>query len=232
MMGVGRRHLGAAAREPAPSLGGGPQPEMARTGHSAKMVLEAAAARTRQGQRGAEEMAGATDDLEAVSAWLGAHGVLHGWQLAHLERADWEEAGATLGLRSAVRAVLLDSSESEPEPQLTPFQQRFLLQPDPRTASSLGSLDAAFLGTMMVVPAHEKQQLYLAAGELLGVLSGLMLAIPLTFLKMPGEGQDASAELTAEDGINTLAITSFFFLFVSLLSALLGVRAYYHSQPP
>jgi hypothetical protein len=203
---------------------------MASTDDSAKMVLEAAAARMGRGQRGSAEMAGFTDDLDAVSVWLGQHGVVHGWQLEHLERADWAAAGATLGLRSAVRAVLLSPAKAAgtvdaAEQQLTPFQQRFLLQPDPSVASSLGSIDAAFFGTMLVVPANEKQQLYLAAGELLGVLSGLILAIPLTFLEMPAAGQDASAELTAEDGINVLAITSFFCSFVSLLGSLLGVRA-------
>ena len=139
----------------------GSEPES--NGLSAKAVLEAAAARVGRGQPGAAT-AGAADDLGALSAWLAQRGVLHGWQLEHLERADWEAAGATLGLRSAVRAALLPSTEAAggartdvAEQRLTRFQQRFLLQPDPRAARSLGgvllSWDAAFLGTMLVVLA-------------------------------------------------------------------------------
>ena len=87
----------------------GSEPES--NGLSAKAVLEAAAARVGRGQPGAAT-AGAADDLGALSAWLAQRGVLHGWQLEHLERADWEAAGATLGLRSAVRAALLPSTEA------------------------------------------------------------------------------------------------------------------------
>ena len=47
---------------------------------------------------------------------------------------------------------------------LSRFQQRFLLQPDPRAARSLGgvllSWDAAFLGTMLVVLAMGDLQVW------------------------------------------------------------------------
>jgi hypothetical protein len=107
--------------------------------------------------------------------------------------------------------------------KLTPFQRRFLLRPSVGAGGavrSLGSMGAAFLGTMLVVPVEEQQQLYLAAGELLGVLAGLLLPVPLSFV-IPGESQDASTEVTLRDGFNALAFASFFFFLISMLGALL-----------
>eukprot|EP00966_Prymnesium_polylepis_P157318 3635756-Prymnesium_polylepis.1 len=198
---------------------------------------------------------------------------MHTWQLSHLEREDWEQVGATAGMRSAVCAELTGARQQRNQtrvnrpptvapgivavgpdagvpafatpsaadtaerhgagPQLTLFQRRFLLQPSANSGEpthsdrvgSLRSLGAAFLGTMLVVPIEERQQLYVVAGELLGVLSGLLLPIPLGFISTPpngpGDASDVGARVRYSDGGNTLAFVSFFSFLVSMLGALL-----------
>ena len=42
----------------------------------------------------------------ATQSLANKDGIIHAWQLSHLEREDWVEAGATGGLGTAVRAVL------------------------------------------------------------------------------------------------------------------------------
>ena len=104
----------------------------------------------------------------------------------------------------------------------TPFQSRFLLLSG-ESPSSLGSWAAAFLGTMLAVPGDEKQHRYLAAGELLGVLSGLLLPLPLEFLSTTSSGQDEPAELAPLDQIfNAVAFVSFVCILISLLGSLLA----------
>jgi len=195
---------------------------------SVKRVLDAAAKSI--GGAGGEAAA------EAVLARLEEQGVVHAWQLQHIEREDWAAAGASLGLRAAVRARLANQSVENLNPRsalrtaatsdtdaMTPFQKQFLLLRSSSEGnagsapSSLGAIGATLYGTLLTVPGSEKQQLYLAAGELLGVLSGLLVFVPMEFLREP-DGEP-SMEASA---FNAVAMVSFLSFLASLLGALIA----------
>jgi len=76
------------------------------------------------------------------------------------------------------------------------------------------SWTAALVGTMLTVPADEKQPLYLAACELMGVLSGLFLPLPLEFLRDVATPQDCL--------FNAITLVSFISFLTSCLGCLLA----------
>lgn len=211
--------LSDSPRHPAQSEGVG----------SVKRVLDAAA----------KSIGGAGGEAEAVLARLEEQGVVHAWQLQHIEREDWAAAGASLGLRAAVQARLANQIVENLNPRcvprpptsdtdamtlaMTPFQKRFLLLRSSSEGnagsapSSLGAIGATLYGTLLTVPGSEKQQLYLASGELLGVLSGLLVFVPMEFLREP------DGEPSMEDSaFNAVAMVSFLSFLTSLLASLLA----------
>ena len=118
----------------------------------------------------------------AVRAELVSSGAIHAKTWGRIETTPRSQAGIRVapldatGCGGAVPTGNARGAPEEPtadatqkstsgESRFTPFQQRFLLRPSGTTGQvprSLGALGACFLGTMLVVPVEEQQQLYLA----------------------------------------------------------------------
>ena len=108
--------------------------------------------------------------------------------------------------------------------------RRFLLLPGPggEEAERLGSPSAFYLG-ILVVPPEDRHSLALVLLELLALVSGLFVSVPLSFVRgspaLPlGASNSCDVGPTQEDGIDILAFLIFFTLasvaFHSVLQSL------------
>jgi hypothetical protein len=171
---------------------------------------------------------------------LMASGVEWAPQLKHLSDEDWERAGVSLGLKTAVKAELSDPSASTSpmvDERCTVDQQmqQFLLLPtqDGTEAKSLSSPAALFL-SLVATPVAERQTLLLALCELTAVVSGLFLPLPLEFRRQHSTADPATNwdTPTMADGMDAFAILLFlvdvWVTFFAVMSGLLIASGGWH----
>lgn len=136
----------------------------------------------------ADQAAAAT----AVEA-LKALGVQWAWQLTHLSDGDWEKINVKLGLKSVVKAELAHPTP----PAATQVDElagerlrQFLLLPGPEgEVQPLDRIGALGFG-LLVVPPVQRQQMALGMFELMALMSGLLLALPVALLQMSDPADD------------------------------------------
>ena len=205
----------------------------------AAAVVEAAAARIGVGR----------EATAPVAAALETHGVKYAWQLEHSNASHWASFNASFGLEMAIMAELqsptasgsmapktLARSASQAKLQrqrssnalardseLPDRLRRFLLMPGPNgeEPAPLGEPGALFL-SMLTTPPEGRQNLYLMICELLALIAGLMIPIPLEMLRQrtaaaqEQQGWTLAPSWTTasfSDGIDALA----FWIFVMLV---------------
>ena len=196
---------------------------------SVEAVLEAAANRIGMPKKAA-----------SVALALRNHGVFYAWQLAQASDSNWNQLNVDIGLQMAVRAELADPTSSTVAraikvhanaDEMPERLRRFLLIPgdDGKEAERLGSVSALYLGLLIVNP-DDRQHLALVLFELLALVSGLFVSLPLSFLRdSPAVAAESDASLwqlppTLEDGVDFFAFVVFFSLaFVAYLSVLLAL---------
>ena len=176
-------------------------------GRSTEAVFDVAAARF-----------GRDREPAAVRA-LVASGVECAQQLAELSDRDWEMVGVSLGLKTAIKVELGHPSAPAFEPfgkhdddALDQKLRQFLLLPsaDGKEAQPLGSADAMFV-CLLTTPAHERQRLLLMVCELIALVSGLFLEIPLSFSHRRELAVDKGWEVppSLADGMDALGMLVF-----------------------
>ena len=177
-----------------------------------KTILEAAA-----------KSMGSTEDIEGIAAALEKQGVRFAWQLAlltpeHFRRVD----GISLGLETAIQDVIANpTTESAPakDIELTPALRQFLLLPaaDGTPPRRMRALSAMFYSTMLL-PIAERQEMCLVACELLSLVSGLFLTIPISFMDfrtMKDAPKGWNVWPDYEDGMSMCSLA----IFMSILTA-------------
>ena len=196
---------------------------------TAKEILQAAA-----NAIGMEE--GTTD---AIVKSLEAESIKHAWQLAHLPFDAWSRIGqgVSMGLITAVKEILENGpppSDDAPPPlccdvELTPRLRNFLLLPgedgSPPKPMCMGS---TMLYSALCTTIEHRQAMMLACCELLALLNGLFLAVPLGFMRtrepdFSAEGGDVkgfNVPPTIDDGIATTGMIGF---GASLTAAIVAV---------
>ena len=171
--------------------------------------------------------------MPAAARILETNGVRWAWQMLHLTDNDWDQLGISLGLKTAAKAELANPSApcataGVTEGEVTKRMQRFLLQPDAGggEAKPLGSMSALFLG-LLVMPVSERQSVLLSLCELLALVSGLFLPIPLEFRRIVGSSEVTKGwdEMpTLADGMDALVAMLFLFdAFVAAFSVCLAI---------
>ena len=155
------------------------RPKRTHDDRPALAVLEDAAVCL--GERG---MASSTP--EDAAAALEAHGVIWAWQLPHLAPEQWTAAGVAIGYQAAVQAVLSGemgpaAEAAQPTDEVPEQLRQFLLcrNADGSPAKPMSSMNAMGLA-MLCTQRGDIRSLCVAAGELMSVLCGLMIAIPLS----------------------------------------------------
>lgn len=162
------------------------------------------------------------DSSDGAIAALQASGVVHAWQLRMVSADDWAAiGGCSLGLRMAIRKVL----ESGPAPLddsdggivLTERLRNFLLMPGPNNEppQQLCSCASVFM-PLLLLPVEERQELLLIATELFSLISGLLVTIPLGFLRAHGNVGRYSEDIekgwfvrpTVDDMMNAFGIVT------------------------
>ena len=165
-----------------------------------------------------------------VASTLRDQGVDWAWQLQQLSEEDWDRLGATLGLKTAAKAELIDP----PKPTANSTEaaldndriRQFLLLPgaDGTEAKPLGEVSAMMFG-LLVTPIADRQMLLLTLCEVLALVSGLFL--PLTFeVRRHAPGEPSAAKgwpwdvpPTLSDGMDAMA------MFVFMTNALVTYLA-------
>ena len=183
------------------------KPPAQTDGRSVGAVFDAAAARFGR------------DRETAAVRELVAGGVEYSQQLAELSDRDWEMVGVSLGLKTAVKVELGDPSVSAPEPfekhdddKLDEKLRQFLLLPSAdgmKEAKPLDSVSGFFL-SLLATPVAERQRLLLMLCELIALVSGLFLQLPLMFRRRElavYKGWDMPPSLA--DGMDALALFVF-----------------------
>ena len=164
---------------------------------STEAVFEAAAKRFRR--------AGEPASVQALLA----SGVEWSQQLVQLSEDDWDRAGISLGLKTAVKAELCDPSTSDQAVDhvqavtVSKEMRQFLLLPgDDGTAAKPLSRASAFFLSLTATPVADRQNLLIALCELIAVVSGLSLPLSLEFRRLPTSSPDGMA-LAANEYHNT-----------------------------
>jgi hypothetical protein len=146
-------------------------------------VLNAAAARIGQSTE--------PPQAAAIADQLKAQGVDWAWQLHYLNDGDWAKLDISLGLRTATKAELIDpTDEASLETSLgdsvhekIPEEMQTFLFISDETGSSAKSLRAweAFFYSLLTNPVDDRQGLILKLFELIALIGGLFLTVPLSF---------------------------------------------------
>ena len=160
-------------------------------------------------------------------------------ELEQLSDGDWDKLDATMGLKVAVKAELArrpakalsaaEDVELVEEMEMPERLRRFLLLPGPdgKEPQPLRQVSSFFLAVLTAPPSN-RQHMVLTLCEMLALVSGLFLAIPI-MLRRPWEA-DASEkgwELppTIYDGMDTLVAIAFTVLsHVAFFSVQVGLH--------
>ena len=139
----------------------------------------------------------AEQESASVTEALLRGGVRWGWQLEHADSDDWANFGASIGLKMAIRAELQNPNSmitTSPEKQhqieiLADKRLRnFLLLPGPdgEPPRRLNTINSMFM-SLLLVSAADRQNLVIVFCEMLALVSGLMMPLPLVLLMSPSE---------------------------------------------
>lgn len=182
-----------------------------RDDRSVMAVLDAAAERTGKPRE------------PGVAVKLREQGVDWAWQLEQLSEDDWARLGATLGLKTAAKAELVDptvvvsarkaatSLESARDDEMI---RQFLLLPGPdgKEAKPLCQLEALMFG-LLVVPIADRQVLMLALCEVMALVAGLFLPMSFEFrrqvLAEPSAAKGWDVPPTLLDGMDAIVLNVF-----------------------
>ena len=166
-----------------------------------------------------------------------ANGVKFAWQMSYFSDDDWDKLNLSLGVKTAAKAELVESSvnvDGAPtcvaQDEVTDRMRRFLLLPDAdgRDAKPLREMSALFCG-LLTTPESERQSLLLALCELMALVSGLFLSIPFELRPRFTAPSSAAANTwaispTREDGMDALValifIVDFFVAVFAVVMAL------------
>ena len=171
------------------------------------------------------EAAAAASGLQGAKAplleALAQHGVQAAWQLQLADPEDWQAFAAPIGLKIAVKAELLKATIDQGVP-MSELLRHFLLLPaaDGTPPKRLRSIAAPFLSLLLVKPA-ERQGLMLKTFELTGVVSGLLLTVPIAILEFTERdaAQTGQADETIEEGWMD-ALAGFVFVNLALVTTI------------
>lgn len=183
---------------------------------------------------------------DALAAALAMNGIQHVCELEQLDRGDWDALNVSMGLKAAIKSELTMRSHAATETDdmevLPATVCHFLLisDADGNAPTLIGSIRSMYLGILTVAPA-DRQQLAIILGEMLALVSGLFLAIPISLQRTepaPSKGWDRPPSL--DDGMNalagfsfvTLALTSIMSVFFAIFVSAAGWRgsfAFYDS---
>ena len=161
--------------------------------------------------------------LEAFSA----HGIQWAWQLNNADDNDWLTLSIPIGLKMAIKAELSHPSTPTPEEpslELSNKLRRFLLVPGPdgKEPPSLGRLDSMTFGLLVVKPA-DRQSLVLVYCELLALMSGLMLPLPMGLVRSLSQRESDKSWLlpaTLEDVMDASASVIYGVLVVCIFNTI------------
>eukprot|EP00040_Diaphanoeca_grandis_P000350 m.272973 g.272973 ORF g.272973 m.272973 type:complete len:354 (+) comp104711_c0_seq1:349-1410(+) len=186
-------------------------------------------------------------DSEAVDAavsTLKKSGIVWSWQMACMGPLDW--TGVPAGLKCSAMVVLermgatsTTGESSLPSPRgnvspmvLTKIQRRFLLFPDPDGEVAPLRTNTACFGLVAIIgdPAREAG-LFESGGVILGLISGLLMSLPLELMR--GQGEESrllvndvgflwGSTPSSDQLFNGLCLLSFALLFVGALMSLMG----------
>ena len=195
----------------------GPVPFQASPARTIESVLDAVA--VKKGERA---------QTEALASALMTNGIQHVCELEQLDRGDWDQLNVSMGLRAAIKAELVRQAQAAQEAhiaeELTPNLRRFLLMrtADGKEPQPIGSVRAMFLGVLIAAPA-DRQNLFIILCEMLSLLSGLILAIPISLQRTePAIAKGWTLPPTLDDGMNALVAFTF---VMSMFTALCAVFA-------
>lgn len=163
-----------------------------------------------------------------------ASGVRWAWQLQQLQPHHWAGYGASPGLETSVRHELQHPSQTVSADSKAELYQagaaaerlrRFLLLPGPdgQEPGRLNDPGAPVL-TLLTVPPADRQKLMLTLCELLALVNGLMLPVPLQLMRQHSYKTSESwvSQPSAEDWFDTLLMLSFVNLTMSIVGASLS----------
>lgn len=178
---------------------------------------------------------GAEDEASAVVKAMEASGVRWAWQLQHLQPHHWADFGASPGLETSIRHELQHPSTTVSACKAELYQagaaaerlRRFLLLPGPdgQEPGRLHDPNGPLL-TLLTVPPADRQKLMLTLCELLALVSGLMLPVPLQLIRLHSWTKSTSwtSLPSVEDWFDMLLMLSFTNLFLSIfISSFLAV---------
>ena len=134
---------------------------------------------------------------------LRENGVLWAWQLEQADPNDWIKFGASTGLKLAIKAEL-QSPTAHSMPAVTSLGnealgneqlRRFLLVPTPNgeEPERLRTVGGLFLA-LLTIPPSNQQSLMLALFEMLALVGGLLLPLPLQLFRSTGQGSAAALQ--------------------------------------
>lgn len=172
---------------------------------------------------------------DAVVRELEDNGVRWAWQLGEASDLDWEKLKMSLGMKLAVKAELnnptalslavCSSTTTFKDDDIDDRMRRFLLMPtaDGKEPQKLGEVSALFLG-LLVAPAAERQQSLLAVCELMALICGLILPLPLEMRRHSSAAAHSDAKgwdvlPTLADGMDAMAG------FITLVDAIVAFMA-------
>ena len=143
---------------------------------------------------------------------LAEHGITQAWQLELADADDWRLFGARVGMKIAVKAELAQHNTpaaSVPSSQEIDIRVRhFLLMPGPNGAppKRLRTLSAPFLSLLLVKTA-DRQGLMLKTFKLTGLISGLLMPIPVSLLRFVAARDEAQPLRSAASSIWSVPFT-------------------------
>ena len=176
------------------------------------------------------------DEVHALLAALAKHGLRWACQLEQLDATDWKDLAVPLGLKAAIKSELAAQAPSSrshivvhSQTEMPERLRRFLLIPGPdgREPPPMGSVTAPFLG-ILLLPPEKRQHLMMALFELLALISGLTLPLPL--MRLHGSASASTdediwnARPRIEEYMDGLAI------FVSFMLAMVVFNSIAHAM--
>ena len=161
---------------------------------------------------------GNLEEGAALATALEANGIQSVMELEKLSDGDWDKLSVSMGFKAAIKVELakmhITSSAFDNIEDMPERLKRFLMIPglDGKEPKRLEDFSAMFLGILTVPPA-DRQLLMLMLCEMLVLVSGLYLQIPLAVRRTEVatlKGWDVRPSL--DDGMDALAGLSFIIL--------------------
>ena len=129
---------------------------------------------------------GASEATASIAKAMADDGVRFAWQLEQAEAEDWARYGASGGFKLAIKAEIDNPAPTPVTKQDLPdVLHRFLLIPgkDGAEPKPMGSSSSMMLSLLTLQPS-DRHNLVIVVCELMGLISGLMMPIPLSLIGM------------------------------------------------